>query len=98
MINCVMPATIGEVTYEALTLSESERARLSQTLLHSLNPTEDAARPGADAFVDAGMLARRKELIGKFVSGEWGVEYAGYEDAQEADCASAKEQAKAWRD
>jgi putative addiction module component (TIGR02574 family) len=36
-----MLATIAQVTDEALRLSESERARLAQTLLRSLEPEEE---------------------------------------------------------
>jgi len=36
-----MPATIEQVTNEALTLSETERASLAQALLQSLEPAEE---------------------------------------------------------
>lgn len=36
-----MSAIAAQLTREALTLSESERAHLAQTLLQSLEPTED---------------------------------------------------------
>ncbi|MEO8353779.1 MAG: addiction module protein [Chthoniobacteraceae bacterium] len=35
-----MPATIEEITNNALTLSETDRAHLAQTLLRSLEPAE----------------------------------------------------------
>jgi plasmid stability protein len=47
---------------------------------------------------DAAMMKRRRELVGKFVSGEWGVELAGYEESRQADRTSAKKRAQAWRD
>jgi hypothetical protein len=43
------------------------------------------------------MLKRRKALTRKFVTGEWGVELAGYEAAREADRRAAAKRAKAWR-
>ena len=46
---------------------------------------------------DKSMLKRRGDLTRKFVSGEWGVELAGYEPSQEADKRSASRRAKAWR-
>lgn len=36
-----MPATIEQLTHDALTLSEHERAHLAQTLLQSLEPVAD---------------------------------------------------------
>lgn len=36
-----MPATIKQITHEALTLPESDRAHLAQTLLQSLEPAEE---------------------------------------------------------
>ena len=36
-----MPATIEQITHEALTLPESDRAHLAQTLLQSLEPAEE---------------------------------------------------------
>jgi plasmid stability protein len=47
---------------------------------------------------DAAMMQRRRELVGKFVSGEWGVELAGYEESRQADRTSAKKRAQAWRE
>jgi hypothetical protein len=46
---------------------------------------------------DKAMLARRKEMTRKFVSGEWGVELAGFEDAAEADRIKERKKAKASR-
>ena len=36
-----MAVTIEQVTHEALSLSEEERARLAHTLLQSLDPVEE---------------------------------------------------------
>lgn len=47
---------------------------------------------------DAATMKRRRELVGKFVSGEWGVELAGFEGSQQADRKSAKKRTQAWRD
>lgn len=47
---------------------------------------------------DADTMKRRRELVDRFVSGEWGVELAGYEASQQADRKSAKKRAQAWRD
>ena len=37
-----MPATMEQLTHDALTLSESDRARLAKTLLVSLEPEAEA--------------------------------------------------------
>jgi hypothetical protein len=44
------------------------------------------------------MLERRRALTQKFVSGEWGLELAGYEEARAVDRRKAAERAKAWRE
>jgi plasmid stability protein len=46
---------------------------------------------------DKTILNRRKALTRKFLSGEWGVELAGFDAASEADRKSASRRAKAWR-
>jgi putative addiction module component (TIGR02574 family) len=51
--------TIEKLTQDALTLPESERARLVQTLLQSLEPSIDE---GVDAAWDA-EVARRVESV-----------------------------------
>ena len=47
---------------------------------------------------DRRMLKRRRELTRKFVSGEWGLELAGYEEAAQADQRPAAQRSKVWRD
>jgi len=54
-----MPATIEQLTHEALTLSEDDRAHLAQTLLRSLEPVADE---GVQAAWDA-EVARRLERV-----------------------------------
>jgi hypothetical protein len=44
------------------------------------------------------MLERRKEISGRFMSGEWGAELSGYEEAKAADQQKTLTQADAWRD
>ena len=55
-----------------------------------------AAGSGTATLVkaDRQMLRRRAELTRKFVSGEWGVELAGFEAAQAADAKSAGPRSK----
>lgn len=44
------------------------------------------------------MQIRRQEMTQKFLTGEWGVELAGYEEACAADHRRETERARAWRD
>ena len=46
---------------------------------------------------DKAMLKRRREVANKFISGQWGVELAGFEAGRAADRVSAREQAARWR-
>ena len=55
-----MAATVEQVTHEALTLSEQERAQLAHTLLRSLDPAEDITEVEA-AWEEE--IARRVERV-----------------------------------
>ena len=46
---------------------------------------------------DALMLKRRAQLSEKFISGEWGVELAGFEAGQAADQKADARRGKTWR-
>src|SRR5437667_6729983 len=46
---------------------------------------------------DKAMMKRRKALTRKFVSGEWGVELAGFEEGQKADRRKERQRDRAWR-
>ena len=46
---------------------------------------------------DALMLKRREKLARKFITGDWGVELAGFEAGQAAERTSAKRRTQAWR-
>src|ERR1700704_6222045 len=46
---------------------------------------------------DKAMLKRRREITRKFISGEWGVELAGFEEGRAADRKKADERDKLWR-
>jgi len=60
-------------------------------------PAHGAGGSATLVRTDKGVLNRRKALTRKFVSGEWGVELAGFDAASEADRKSALRRAKAWR-
>ncbi len=57
-----------------------------------------ATAASAESAPDDSMLERRRALTQKFVSGEWGLELAGYEEARAVDRRKAAERAKAWRE
>ncbi len=52
-----MSATIEQITHDALTLTENDRAHLAQALLHSLEPVDDDVEQAWDVEV-ARRLAR----------------------------------------
>ena len=47
--------------------------------------------------IDALNLQRRREIDEKFLSGEWGLELKGFEEARAADRAKARDLAARWR-
>ena len=48
--------------------------------------------------LDALMLKRRREIAQKFVSAQWGVEFADLEASRAADRRASEERAKRWRE
>jgi hypothetical protein len=46
--------------------------------------------------VDALMMRRREEMAEKFISGDWGVDLAGFEEMRSADRKAAKKRAARW--
>jgi plasmid stability protein len=58
-----------------------------------------AAEPGSPGIEDeAAMLARRREIAEKFLSGEWGAELEGFEEGREDDRRKSAERAARWRE
>lgn len=47
---------------------------------------------------DALQLQRRKEVAGKFLSGEWGTELKGFEQSKTAERKKSDTRSKRWRD
>jgi len=84
---------------EDLTLRASQEGRgLDETVTELLRAGLAAsARTETDEKIDDSMLAERKRIAGKFLSGEWGVELSGFEEGRAADRDSAKVRNEAWR-
>ena len=93
--------TILNLPDDLLKQVESHAARAGSELNEAV---ADLLRIGLAATVpavsaaDESMLERRRALTRKFVTGEWGVELAGYEETRAANRRKAAEQANAWRD
>jgi plasmid stability protein len=56
-----------------------------------------SAPRGASVAADASMLAERKRIADKFVTGEWGLELAGFEDGRAAERRTAERRNQSWR-
>ena len=56
----------------------------------------DPSPPSAEG--EEAMLAHRREMTQKFLTGEWGVELAGYEEGRATDRRKEQERARAWRE
>ena len=76
-----------------------EGKKLKDAVAELLRRGLSAKSPGPATIVkaDNAMLKRRKEITRKFVSGEWGVELAGFEEARAADRRKAGQRRTAWR-
>ena|ERR1700676_533795 len=89
-----------ELVIEIKLLAVHEGKKLKDAVTDLLRKGLKAVSAGSATRVkaDKAMLKRRKALTQKFVSGQWGVELAGYEAGREADRRSPARRAKAWRD
>jgi plasmid stability protein len=56
----------------------------------------DAARETEIPVATEAMLQRRREVLDKFISGEWSAELEGFEEGRAADRAAAKARAALW--
>jgi len=56
-----------------------------------------AASPAPSVIVDAAMLAERRRIAEKFLTGEWGAELAGFEEGRAADRKAAEHRDVSWR-
>jgi hypothetical protein len=43
-------------------------------------------------------MKRREEIVGKFISGQWGVELSGFEEGRAADRKAARKRNAKWRE
>jgi hypothetical protein len=93
-----------------LRLSEALIQEVKLRAIHEGKKLQDAVasllRKGLDADpangatvvkADKAMLKRRREIAEKFISGEWGVELAGFEAGRVADRRAAAERDARWR-
>lgn len=90
------PELVKEIKLRAV----HDGRKLKETLadLLRIGLAQQSTGQGTTVRADDAMMKRRRELVGKFVSGEWGVDLDGYEESREADRESAKKLAHAWRD
>jgi len=56
-----------------------------------------AASSGTTLRVTAEMLAERRKIAEKFMTGEWGTEFQGFEEGRAADRKSARDRDQTWR-
>lgn len=92
----------------ALELPDDVMSAVASRALQIGRPVEDVAAqllrlalavdPNAPAEAADAMRRRCEEMTRKFLTGEWGVELAGYEAARAADQRQEADRARAWRD
>ena len=81
-------------------LAVHEDQKLKDTIADLLRKGLSAAAPGPPTVVkaDKAMLKRRSQITRKFVTGEWGLELKGYEEARKAERLKELKRANLWRD
>jgi plasmid stability protein len=74
-----------------------EGRRIDETAAELLRAGLAASSRATVVNADAAMLQKRKEIVEKFLSGEWGTEFAGFEAGRAADRRSAEARDRSWR-
>ena len=74
-----------------------EGRRIDETVAELLRAGLAASSRATVVNADAAMLQKRKEIVEKFLSGEWAAEFAGFEKGRAADRSSAAERDRTWR-
>jgi hypothetical protein len=85
---------------EGVRLRAAEEGRgLDETAADLLRVGLAAAsvRPSTAIHVPSSMLEERKRIADKFITGQWGAELTGFEEARIADRASAEVRTRDWR-
>lgn len=89
-----------ELVKEVKLLAVMEGKKLKDEMADLLR-TGLAANPRKPTEVpipDAETMRRRAEIADKFVSGEWGVEYKGYDEAKAAEREKEQRMEALWRE
>ena len=74
-----------------------EGRRIDETAAELLRAGLAASSRAIGVHADAAMLRRRREIVEKFLSGDWGTELAGFEAGRAADRESAEVRDRTWR-
>ena|ERR1700676_1026896 len=87
---------VKEIKLRAVHEGKKLKDAVADLLRKGLKSTSTGS--GTVVKADKAMLARRREIAEKFISGEWGVELEGFEAGRAADREAAKKRAKLWRE
>ncbi|HEV7426609.1 MAG TPA: hypothetical protein VGQ46_09600 [Thermoanaerobaculia bacterium] len=69
--------------------AEREGRRFDETAAELLRAGLAASSRATVVHADGAMLQKRREIVDKFLSGEWGTEFAEFEEGRAADRRSA---------
>jgi hypothetical protein len=88
-----------ELVKEVKLLAVHEGKKLKDAVTDLLRKGLAAASGRSETTVkaDKTMLAQRKQVARKFITGQWGTELAGYEAGRAADRKSSRERSQRWR-
>jgi plasmid stability protein len=77
--------------------ASQEGRRIDDTAAELLRAGLAASSRATAVTADAAMLEKRKEIVEKFLSGEWGTELSGFEEGRATDRSSAAARDRSWR-
>jgi hypothetical protein len=89
------PEVEKDVNLRAVHEGKKLKEIVAELLREALTATDAAGATVVTAAKES--LKHRKEVARKFVTGEWGLDLAGYESTKTAGRKSASARAKAWR-
>ena len=89
-------ALVKEVKLLAVMEGKKLKDEMAELLRKGLDARQ--AQPTEVPKIDADTMRQRKEIAQKFISGEWGIEFDGFEAERAAEREKAERMARRWRE
>jgi hypothetical protein len=88
---------VKEIKLRAVHEGSKLKGAMADLLRKGLKAKPSAKKRATVVKASPAMMKRREEMTRKFLSGEWGVNLAGFEECAEADRKASAARNKLWR-